>query len=188
MDKNKFFVIGSIVTALTGIPTAYYIADVSQEGVKGTAMQEGYRAKPYHDSGKVVTQGFGSTLKPDGTKIKMTDKPISQKEALRYLHAHISRHRDTFNHSLKNVKISQVEYDLYADFVYQYGINAWTQSQMLKHLKAGQYVKACHSIENWRFSRVGSHNIKVDCRLNSKCKGVWNRQKWRIEKCLEANQ
>lgn len=187
MDKNnKYYVIGSILTVM-GIPTGYYIADVSQEGVQNTAKHEGYKATPYKDSGGVITQGNGSTIKPDGSKIKMTDKPISEKEALNYLKAHMHRHQKTFNASLKNVQLSQVEYDLYADFVYQYGINAWTQSSMLKHLKKGQYVQACHSLENWRFSRVGPHNIKVDCRLNSKCKGVWNRQKWRIDQCIGVN-
>ncbi|MBF7687097.1 glycoside hydrolase family protein [Acinetobacter rathckeae] len=185
MDKNKFFIIGSLVTALTGIPAGYYIADVSQAGIQATAKQEGYRAKPYRDSGGVITQGNGSTLKPDGTKIKMTDKPISEKEALHYLHAHMSRHKQAFNVSLKNVALSQAEYDLYADFVYQYGINAWTQSQMLKHLKKGKYVQACRSLENWRFSRV--NGVKVDCRLNSKCRGVWNRQEWRINRCMGVN-
>ena len=184
MDKNKYYVIGSILTIM-GIPTGYYIADVSQAGIQATAKQEGYRAKPYKDSGGVITQGNGSAIKPDGTKIKMTDKPISEKEALQYLKAHITKHRAPFNNSLKNVKISQVEYDLYADFVYQYGINAWTKSQMLTHLKKGQYVQACHSLEQWRFSRV--NGVKVDCRLNSKCRGVWNRQKWRINQCMGVN-
>lgn len=188
MDKTKFFVVGSVVTALTGIPTAYYISDVSQEGVQATSKHEGYRAKPYHDTGKVVTQGYGSTTKPDGTKIKMTDKPITQKEALQYLKAHITKHRAPFNNSLQNVKISQPEYDLYADFVYQYGIDAWTQSSMLRYLKKGQYVQACESLEKWRFSRVQPGNIKVDCRINSKCRGVWNRQRDRINKCLEVNR
>ncbi|SDB88722.1 glycoside hydrolase family protein [Acinetobacter boissieri] len=93
------------------------------------------------DKGGVITQGNGSTIKPDGTKIKMTDKPISEKEALNYLKAHMHRHKKTFNASLKNVRLSQVEYDLYADFVYQYGINAWTKSQMLTHLKKGSMCK-----------------------------------------------
>lgn len=184
MDKNKYYVIGSILTVM-GIPTGYYIADVSQAGIQATAKQEGYRAKPYRDSGGVITQGNGSTIKPDGTKIKMKDKPISEKEALRYLQAHITKHKAPFNNSLKNVPLSQVEYDLYADFVYQFGLPAWLRSDMLAHLKKGQYVQACHSLEQWRFSRV--NGVKVDCRLNSKCKGVWNRQKWRINQCMGVN-
>ena len=100
MDKNKYYVIGSILTVM-GIPTGYYIADVSQEGVQNTAKHEGYKAKPYKDSGGVITQGNGSTIKPDGTKIKMTDKPISEKEALRYLRAHMHRHQKNLMHHSK---------------------------------------------------------------------------------------
>ena len=70
MDKNKYLVIGSLLTALTGIPTAYYIADVSQAGIQATAKHEGYKAKPYKDSGGVITQGNGSTTKPDAQKSK----------------------------------------------------------------------------------------------------------------------
>lgn len=186
MDKNKYLILGSIVAAITGVPSAYYLTGVSPHGEQAIAQHEGYRAKPYRDPGGVVTQGHGSTFRPDGSRIKMTDKAISKKEALHYLHAHIARHQKVFNHSLRNIRLSQTEYDIYADFVYQYGIDAWKESSMLRHLHHGQYVQACRALEKWRFSRVGK--VKVDCRLNSKCRGVWNRQKWRIEKCLEANQ
>lgn len=189
MDKTKYYVIGSILTAF-GVSTAYYIHDVSNDGVEQTAKYEGYKANPYRDTGGVITQGNGSTIRPDGTKIQMTDPPISKKEALRYLHAHITRHSAQFNQSLYGIKLSQPEYDLYADFTYQYGIAAWKRADMLKHLKKGQYVQACQALEGWRFSRVGKKKIKVkvDCRLDSRCRGVWNRQKERIEKCLEQNK
>ena len=41
--------------------------------------KEGNVSVPYKDTGGVVTQGIGSTTKPDGTKIKMSDPPISRK-------------------------------------------------------------------------------------------------------------
>ena len=182
MDKTKYYVIGCLVCGAIGMPV---LSTVSDTGIAQTAQHEGYKAKPYKDTGGVVTQGHGSTLRKDGSKIRMTDPPITRKEALNYLHAHINRYTPAFNKSLQNVQLSQAEYDLYADFVYQYGIRAWQQSSMLKNLKQGQYVKACKSLENWRFSRVGSQ--KVDCRLDHRCKGVWTRQQTRINKCLEVN-
>lgn len=185
MDK-KYLVIGSIITTVGASVPYVMIQGVSLHGVQAIAQHEGYRAKPYRDSGGVVTQGHGSTFRPDGSRIKMTDKAISKKEALHYLHAHIALHQKVFNYSLRNIRLSQTEYDIYADFVYQYGIDAWKESSMLRHLHHGQYVQACRALEKWRFSRVGK--VKVDCRINSKCRGVWNRQKWRIEKCLEVNR
>ena len=38
--------------------------------------REGNAPKPYRDTGGIVTQGIGSTTKPDGSKIKMSDPPI----------------------------------------------------------------------------------------------------------------
>lgn len=188
MDKTKYFVVGTVVTALLGgSGYNYYISDVSEDGINTTKQYESYRALPYKDSGGVITQGYGSTFKPDGTRIKLTDEPISQKEALQYLHSHIKRYSKQFNLSLQNVPLSQTEYDLYADFTYQYGIDAWKQSSMLKNLRQAKYTEACKSLESWRFSRVGKKKIKVDCRIDSRCRGVWVRQKQRMEKCLGEN-
>lgn len=158
---------------------------IGSSGVLFTTGYEGWSAKPYHDTGKVVTQGFGSTIKPDGSTIKMTDEPITKKQGIEYLKAHYVRDAKVFNKTLSGVKLSQDEYDVYADFSYQFGPNAWSSSAMLKNLKHGKYIQACKSLEAWRFSRVGRK--KVDCRLKgSGCAGVWNRQKARISKCLGA--
>lgn len=80
MDKNKYLILGSIVAAITGVPSAYYLTGVSPHGEQEIAQHEGYRAKPYRDPGGVVTQGHGSTFRPDGSRIKMTDKAISKKK------------------------------------------------------------------------------------------------------------
>ncbi|ENU80581.1 hypothetical protein F975_01635 [Acinetobacter sp. ANC 3789] len=158
---------------------------IGTSGVLFTTGYEGWRSKPYYDTGRVVTQGFGSTLKPDGSKIKITDKPITQKQGIEYLTAHYARDAKVFNKSLQGIKLSQDEYDLYADFSYQFGTPAWTSSAMLRNLKQGKYIQACKSLENWRFSRVGGK--KVDCRIDRGCAGVWHRQHARMEKCLGAN-
>ncbi len=171
MSKTKY-----TVTALTII---------SLGGVAFTAGYEGFRANPYYDTGKVVTIGYGSTVKPDGSKVKITDPPIDKKTGMEYLRIHMNKDAQRFNKSLQGVKLSQDEYDLYMDFTYQFGTGAWSGSSMLRYLKAGKYVQACKSLEPWRFSRV--KGVKVDCRINRGCTGVWTRQKARIDKCLGAN-
>lgn len=42
---------------------------------------EGFSAKPYNCSANVPTIGFGNTYYPNGTKIKLTDKPITKEYA-----------------------------------------------------------------------------------------------------------
>ena len=144
-------------------------------------MKEGYSAKPYKDSGGVVTQGIGSTVKPNGKPIKMTDPPITRKTALEWAKSHVAKDEIAFRKSMPGVKLSQIEYDIYLDFTYNFGQANWNQSSMLRNLKAGQYVAACKSLLKWKYV------AKRDCSIRSNnCYGVWTRQVDRYEKCMGA--
>ncbi|WP_353141378.1 lysozyme [Acinetobacter pragensis] len=145
-------------------------------------IHEGYSAKPYKDTGGVVTQGIGSTTKPDGTKIKMSDPPISRKTALEWAKAHVSKDEVVFRKSLDGVKLSQVEYNSYLDFVYNFGQSNWNNSSMLKNLRAGKYVDACKSLLKWRYV------AGKDCSIRkNNCYGVYTRQLERYKQCMSAN-
>ena len=144
-------------------------------------MKEGYSAKPYKDSGGVVTQGIGSTVKPNGKPIKMTDPPITRKTALEWAKSHVAKDEITFRKSMPGVKLSQVEYDIYLDFTYNFGQANWNQSSMLRNLKAGKYKQACDSLLKWKYV------AKRDCSVRSNnCYGVWTRQVERHSKCMGA--
>ncbi|MEC8569186.1 MAG: lysozyme, partial [Pseudomonadota bacterium] len=83
---------------------------------------EGFTAKPVVPvKGDRPTQGHGSTFKPDGTPVKMTDPPITRAVADKWLRNDVSKREIAFKNTLKGVKLSQAEYDLYLDFSYQYG-------------------------------------------------------------------
>ena len=147
----------------------------------GLEKYEGYSAKPYKDSGGVVTQGIGSTTKPDGKPIKMTDPPITRKTAQEWAKAHVSKDEVVFRKSLEGVKLSQVEYNSYLDFVYNFGQSNWNNSSMLRNLKQGKYVQACQSLLKWKYV------AGKDCSVRSNnCYGVWTRQVDRYQKCMGA--
>ena len=144
---------------------------------------EGYKPKPYLDTGKVATIGIGSTVYEDGTKVKMTDKPITQKRAIEISKAHVAKDEVAFRKSLTGVKLSQVEYDTFLDFTYNYGQAYWNGSSMLRNLKQGKYVAACESLLKYKYV------AKRDCSIRSNnCYGVWTRQKWRYDQCMSANK
>jgi len=146
---------------------------------------EGFSSKPYNDSGKVATIGIGSTKYEDGTRVKLTDKPISKERAVQIAKAHISKDEAAFRKSLFGVKLSQTEYDLYLDFMYQFGQSAWSDSTMRKLLIQNKHRKACDALLEWRKVRIDG--VKRDCRIRSNnCYGVWTRQLERYKKCLEA--
>lgn len=165
-----------IVTMLTAI---------SASGIYYTQSKEGTVLKPYYDSVKVATVGTGTTVYPNGQKVKITDPPITKKQATEYLKFHIDKDAKIFNKTLLGVPLSQTEYDLYMDFTYQFGTGAWSQSSMLRNLKAGKYVQACESLKAWR--KVTMNGIKRDCSVRSNnCYGVWTRQVERHSKCIGA--
>lgn len=143
--------------------------------------KEGYSAKPYKDTGGVVTQGIGSTVKPNGQAIKMSDPAITRKTAQEWAKAHVAKDEVAFRNSLQSVKLSQVEYDTYLDFSYNFGAANWRSSSMLRNLKTGQYKQACDSLLKWKYV------AKKDCSVRSNnCYGVWTRQLERHQKCIGA--
>lgn len=140
---------------------------------------EGYKSKPYLDSAKVATIGIGSTSYENGTKVKMTDKPINKERAVQIAKAHIAKDEVAFRKSLQGVKLTQTEYDVYLDFVYNYGQANWNGSSMLRNLKSGHYKQACASLLKYKYV------AKRDCSIRSNgCYGVWTRQQDRYSKCM----
>ena len=167
-NKTKY-----IVTMLTAI---------SLGGIAYTQSKEGTVLTPYKDSGGVVTIGTGTTIYPNGQKVKITDPKITHKQATEYLQIHMAKDAKTFNKTLLGIPLSQTEYDLYMDFTYQFGTGAWSGSSMLRNLKQGKYKQACDSLLKWKYA------AKRDCSVRSNnCYGVWVRQVERHSKCIGAN-
>ncbi|MFP0525465.1 glycoside hydrolase family protein [Acinetobacter baumannii] len=148
----------------------------------GVKNDEGFTSKPVIPvKGDRPTQGHGSTFKPDGSPVKMTDPPITRATADKWLRNDVAKREVAFKDSLKGVKLSQTEYDLYLDFTYQYGIGAWSSSPMLENLKVGKYKAACDSLLKYKYV------AKRDCSIRKNgCYGVWTRQVERHAKCIGA--
>lgn len=157
------------------------LAAISVGGIAYTQSKEGTVLVPYKDSVGVATIGTGTTVYPNGQKVKITDPPITNKQATEYLKFHINKDAKIFNKTLLGVPLSQTEYDLYMDFTYQFGTGAWSQSSMLRNLKQGKYKQACDSLLKWKYAS------KRDCSVRSNnCYGVWIRQLERHDKCMGA--
>lgn len=134
-------------------------------------------------AGDVPTIGHGSTRYEDGTAVRLTDPPITRQRAEQLARNLHSEEEARFKASLPGVLLYQGEFDLYMDFVGQYGIGNWRTSSMRRHLLAGDYLRACQALPQWRF-QAGR-----DCRLPQNwgprgCKGVWTRQQKRHADCM----
>lgn len=127
------------------------------------------------------TVGFGSTFWEDGRPVKMGES-ITPVRAVRLASSHLAKEEVAFRSSLPGVALHQAEYDVYMDWVYQYGTGAWRASTMRTQLIAGQYRAACDALLAYR--KAGGYDCSTPG--NRICPGVWTRQLARHKKCLEA--
>lgn len=127
------------------------------------------------------TVGFGSTFYEDGSPVKMGDK-ITPVRAIQLASKHINKEEAVFRASIPNVALHQAEYDIYMDWIYQYGTGAWKSSSMRRELMAGNYKVACDAL--LLYKKSGG----FDCSIpgNRVCKGVWTRQLERHAACMGA--
>lgn len=133
--------------------------------------------------GDVPTIGHGSTRWEDGTRVRMGDT-ITRQRAEVLARTLNSQAEKEFAASLPGVKLHQDEFDLYMDFVGQYGIGTWRAGSPRRSLLAGDYVQACHNLLKYKYA------AGYDCSTpgNRRCWGVWARQLERHSKCMEAQK
>lgn len=131
--------------------------------------------------GDVPTLGHGSTRYEDGSPVSMGDTitPARAEVLARNLNSQAEKQ---FAASLPGVKLHQAEFDVYMDFVGQYGIGTWRAGSPRRDLLAGNYAQACNDLLKYRFA------AGFDCSTpgNKRCAGVWSRQLERHAKCMDA--
>jgi lysozyme len=109
---------------------------------------EGFEGKPYTCSGGADTIGFGSTRYADGTKVKLSDKPITKDEAMELLMATLGTYEQAIH---KNViaPINQNQFDALVSFVYNVGAGNFAKSTLLKKLNKADYQGAGDEFLRW---------------------------------------
>lgn len=154
---------------------------LSAAALVALVTHEGYTDKAIIPTkGDVPTLGFGTTTNADGSKIKLGDTTTPVKALQRTL-LYVQKADADIKRCVTS-PLSQGEYDVYSDFVYQYGAGAFCKSSMVSNLNAERYTDACKALLNYRFA------AGYDCSTpgNKRCWGVWERQKTRYDQCMGA--
>ena len=161
---------------------AVTVLSLSAAGFATWQASEGYTpVAVIPTKGDVPTIGHGSTRYEGGQPVRMGDTitPARAEILARNLNSQAEKQ---FAASLPGVKLYQAEFDIYMDFVGQYGIGTWLKGSPRRDLLAGNYVQACHDLLKYRFA------AGFDCSTpgNKRCYGVWARQLERHAKCMAA--
>ena len=107
----------------------------SEKGLALIKEFEGFKSKPYKCPAGVPTIGYGSTFYLNGSKVKLTDRAISEKEASELLIKSLAKYENTINVAVK-VPLDQNEFDALVSFVYNLGSGNFISSTSLKLINA----------------------------------------------------
>lgn len=104
---------------------------LDKKGLDLIAEFEGLSLKPYLCSAKVPTIGYGSTFYENGTKVKLTDAPITKQRAEQLL----KNTADKFAEKvaiLITKPVTQNQFNALVSFAFNVGVSALKVSTLLK--------------------------------------------------------
>jgi lysozyme len=107
------------------------ITKISQKGLDIIKRFEGLKLKPYLCPANVPTIGYGNTFYEDGTKVKLSDSPISEKRATELL-IHSVKTFEKYVDSFCRDDINQNQFDALVSFAFNLGPYNLKSSTLLK--------------------------------------------------------
>lgn len=108
---------------------------MSPEGLQFLMNNEGVVLKPYLDSVGIPTIGVGNTFYEDGTRVKMTDPPITEKRAMELFRWVLKQYELTV-YSMTRDDITQNQFDALVSLCYNIGQNGFKKSTLVKRINA----------------------------------------------------
>lgn len=164
---------------------AIALLSLSAAGFAGLAMQEGYSNNAIIPvPGDVPTYGLGSTVKEDGSAVRLGDK-ITPQLAIRLAVKDVSIKEDRLRDCFGDAHLAQHEYDAFVDLSYNVGVAAVCHSSIPGKVRREEYEAACNTILDFKSVQ------RRDCSLpaNKKfCGGVWTRRLQMTKLCLTGER
>ncbi len=107
------------------------ITKISENGINLIKSFEGFSSKPYLCPAKICTIGYGATFYPNGKKVTMADKPITEAEGVELLKSMLSKF-EQYVDSFCIDTITQNQFDALVSFCYNLGPANLKASTLLK--------------------------------------------------------
>jgi len=111
------------------------VNQISDKGLRLIKLFESISLIPYLCPAGIPTISIGCTYYPDGTKIKMTDPPISEARATE-IFLNVIKHYEHSVDSFCRDDINQNQFDALVSFCYNLGAGSLKSSTLLKKVNA----------------------------------------------------
>jgi len=123
--------------------------EYSKTGLQFTEQFESCRTSAYSDIGGVPTIGWGTTIYPNGSPVKLGDT-CTIVEADNWLMWKVQQIVDKLNRLLLNPNsLTQSQFDALVDFTYNVGLFNFQHSTLLRLINAGNLQAAANEFEKW---------------------------------------
>jgi lysozyme len=119
----------------------------SRVGIDLITSFEDLRLNAYDDGVGVWTIGFGTTVYPNGIRVKKGDV-CSLDQAKAYFAFDLKRFERAVNSSVK-VTLNQNQFDALVSLAYNIGQTGFKESTLVKKLNAGDYAGAADQFKFW---------------------------------------
>ena len=129
-------------------------SDRVRELIKAT---EELRTSPYKCPAGVATIGYGTTVYPNGKRVRITDHPITKEKAEAYFNYSIGEVEKAVER-LVTAPLQDCMFDALVSFVYNIGVTKFSASTLLKRLNECDYLAACDEIAKWHHANGKSSN------------------------------
>ena len=134
------------------------ITKTGTAGIEMIKFFEGFRSAPYKCPAGIPTIGYGATFYPDGKKVTMTDKAITEQEGtalLQNMLVSFEKYVDSYCVDT----ITQNQFDALVSFTYNLGPANLKSSTLLKKVNANPEDETIH-LEFMKWVKAGGKTLK----------------------------
>jgi lysozyme len=134
------------------------ITKTGTAGIELIKKFEGFMSKPYKCPAGIPTIGYGATFYPDGKKVTMSDKAITEAEGTALLASMLTKFEQYVDSYCVDT-ITQNQFDALVSFCYNLGPNNLKSSTLLKKVNANPNDETIRA-EFMKWTKAGGRVLK----------------------------
>jgi len=134
------------------------ITKTGTAGIELIKKFEGFMSKPYKCPAGIPTIGYGATFYPDGKKVTMSDKAITEAEATALLASMLTKFEQYVDSYCVDT-ITQNQFDALVSFCYNLGPANLKSSTLLKKVNANPNDETIRA-EFMKWTKAGGRVLK----------------------------